>query len=210
MHDSGKHLNIEGKNQMNTYLMKQFFLIKLAISLSVIFILPGCGGDSAVTPNENSGIILDGTKSIAPRSISIALTTAASKQLNPDLEKRASPIVIRIYLLTHIDTFDNSDFFALYENDKSILEKDLKFREEMEIKPGQSTSKALEVTPDSRYIAVLAAFRDLDNAQWKSFLKINHLNLQSLRIELGESTVNIDPEPLNNSIPEHEPKNTRD
>ena len=178
---------------MKVYPVKQFFLIiKFAISLSVIFILSGCGGESAVTPNENNTIILDGTRAITPSSISIDLTTSASKQLNPDLEKRASPIVIRVYLLTHIDTFDNSDFFALYENDKIILEKDLKFREEMEIKPGQSTSKILKISPDSQYIAVLAAFRDLDNAQWKSFRKINHLNLQSLRIELGESTVNID------------------
>ena len=119
------------------------------------------------------------------------LTITASEKLNPDIENRASPIVIRIYQLTHIDSFNNSDFFALYENDQSILAKDLKYREEMEIKPSLISSKSLEINPNSKYIAVLAAFRDLDKAQWKSILKIDPLNLQSLKLNLGEFDVTL-------------------
>ena len=172
--------------------VKQFFLIiKFIIHLSVILLLSACGGDSAVAPNENSDVILNEDGSITSSSFSINLGISASDQLNPDLEKRASPIVIRIYQLTHIDSFDNSDFFALYENDKSILEKDLQFREELEIKPGQFIHKTLKVNADSQYIAVLAAFRDLDNAQWKTFRKIDLLNLPLMKIELKESTVFI-------------------
>ena len=161
--------------------MKRIFSIfKCIISLSTIFILSGCG-------------IFGGTS----EPITLNLTISASKKLNPDIEKRASPIVIRIYQLTQIDTFNNSDFFALYENDQSILAKDLKYREEIEIKPGQSSIKTLEINSTSKYIAVLAAFRDLDRAQWKSFLEIDPLNLQSLKIELGEFKVIIDTVPNN-------------
>ncbi|NOR69502.1 MAG: type VI secretion system lipoprotein TssJ [Methylomarinum sp.] len=161
--------------------MKRIFSIfKCIISLSTIFILSGCG-------------IFGGTS----EPITLNLTISASKKLNPDIEKRASPIVIRIYQLTQIDTFNNSDFFALYENDQSILAKDLKYREEIEIKPGQSSIKTLEINSTSKYIAVLAAFRDLDRAQWKSFLEIDPLNLQSLKIELGEFKVIIDTVPDN-------------
>ncbi len=163
--------------------MKRIFSIfKFIISLSTIFILSGCG-------------IFGGTSE--PEPVILDLTISASKNLNPDIEKRASPIVIRIYQLTQIDTFNNSDFFALYENDQSILAKDLKYREEIEIKPGQSSVKPLEINAASKYIAVLAAFRDLDRAQWKSFLEIDPLNLQSLKIELGEFKVIIDTVPDN-------------
>ena len=146
----------------------------LVISLGTIFILSGCG-------------IFGGTSEPGP--ISLKLTISASKKLNPDIEKRASPIVIRIYQLTQIDRFNNSDFFALYENDQSILAKDLKYREELEIQPGQSTTKTLEISSNSKYIAVLAAYRDLDKAQWKSFLEINPINLHPIKIEVGESAI---------------------
>ncbi|NOQ76630.1 MAG: type VI secretion system lipoprotein TssJ [Methylococcaceae bacterium] len=151
------------------------------ICISAFLFLSGCGVFGS-TPEpitmELKPIIMD-------------LTITASKELNPDIENRASPIVIRIYQLTHIDSFNNSDFFALYENDKSILAKDLKYREEMEIKPGLTTSKPLEINPDSKYIAVLAAFRDLDKAQWKSILEIDPLNIQPLKLDLGEFDVTL-------------------
>ena len=149
-----------------------FIKKSLILSLSTIFLLSGCG----VFGGSSEPVTLD-------------LTISASKKLNPDIENRASPIVIRIYQLTQIDTFNNSDFFALYENDQTLLAKDLKYREELEIQPGQSTTKTLEISVDSKYIAVLAAYRDLDKAQWKSFLEIDTLNPQPLKIEVGESAV---------------------
>jgi len=150
------------------------FSFKRLICICTFLTLSGCG-------------IFGGS----PEPITMELTITASEKLNPDIENRASPIVIRIYQLTHIDSFNNSDFFALYENDQSILAKDLKYREEMEIKPSLISSKSLEINPNSKYIAVLAAFRDLDKAQWKSILKIDPLNLQSLKLNLGEFDVTL-------------------
>jgi len=151
-----------------------FFILKLIVPICYLFILSGCslfgGSDESI----------------------IELSISASEQLNPDIESRPSPIVLRIYQLTHIDTFNNSDFFALYENDQTLLAQDLKYREELEIQPKHSKIKRLEISPDSKFIAVLAAFRDLDKAQWKSFVEIDPLNLQPLKIDLGESTVIID------------------
>lgn len=147
-----------------------FSIFKLIVSLSTILLFSGCG--------TSGGNIVD-------------LTISTSKNLNPDIEKRASPIVIKIYQLTQIDTFNNSDFFTLYEDDKSILAKDLKFRKELEIKPDQSYVIPLDIDSASKYIAVLAAFRNLDKAQWKSFLEIDPLNPQPLIIELKEFKVNI-------------------
>jgi len=154
-----------------------YFILKLIVPICYLFILSGC---------STSG----GTNELATN-----LSISASEQLNPDIDNRASPIVLRIYQLTHIDTFNNSDFFALYENDQSLLAKDLRFREELEIKPGESSIKTLTINSDSKYIAVLAAFRDLDNAQWKSFLTIDPLNLQAFKVELGKSTIVIKASP---------------
>ena len=128
-----------------------------------------------------------------PETIPVPLSILASKNINPDFKKRASPIVIRIYQLTHIDTFDNNDFFTLYENDQTVLAKDLLYREEIEITPGQEiTRKAFEVHRKSKYIAVLAAYRDLDKSQWKSIFKFNPaIEQEPLQIDVNEFEVLI-------------------
>ena len=151
-----------------------FHIVKFILLPGIFFILSSCG-----------------TSGGPPEPISINLTISASKNINPDIEKRASPIVVRIYQLTQIDTFNNSDFFALYENDKNILAKDLIFREEFELKPNQSISQSFPIHYNGKHIAVLAAYRDLDKAQWKSLLEINPIKPTSLKINLEEFKVTI-------------------
>lgn len=109
---------------------------------------------------------------IAPKPILITLDLKTGKNLNPDIEGRASPVVVRIYQLENMAAFNNSDFFALYENDQSLLAKDIKYREELEIKPDQKLKKTIQLQEGGRYLAIFAAFRDLDHAQWKTFFEI--------------------------------------
>ncbi len=140
-------------------------------------------------------ILLLSACSTPKTTIPIDLNIIAAENLNPDYENRASPIVLRIYQLTHIDTFDKNDFFTLYENDKAILAKDLLYREEVEITPGQKIlNKGFEIERNSNFIAVLAAYRDLDKSQWKSIFKIDHdKSLPPLTIDLKKFEVSIKP-----------------
>jgi len=128
-----------------------------------------------------------------PETVPVDLDISTSDDINPDFENRASPIVIRIYQLTHIDTFDNNDFFTLYEKDQTVLAKDLLYREEIELTPGQKLSKkAFEINRKSKYIAVLAAYRDLDKSQWKSIITIDPVNdLKPISIKLTKFEVTI-------------------
>jgi type VI secretion system VasD/TssJ family lipoprotein len=48
----------------------------------------------------------------------INLKLTGSDQLNPDLNGRPSPIVVRLFELKHPVTFENADFFSLYERAK--------------------------------------------------------------------------------------------
>jgi len=155
-----------------------FSTIKTTLLLIIVLATSGCS-------------IMGGTE---PETINVMLI--ASETLNQNIEKRSSPVVLRIYQLSQIDKFNNSDFFALYENDKSILAEDITYREEFEVKPGQSTTIPLEINLDTKFIAVLAAFRDLDKAQWKSILEIDPLEPQAIKINLDEFNVliNIIPE----------------
>jgi type VI secretion system protein VasD len=129
---------------------------------------------------------------IAPKPILITLDLKTGKHLNPDIEGRASPVVVRIYLLENRAAFDNSDFFALYENDQSLLAKDIKYREELEIKPDQKLKKTIQLQEGGRYLAIFAAFRDLDHAQWKTFYEIKQNTDITINVVLDFARVSID------------------
>jgi len=155
--------------------VKHFFSsYKVFLYLSFIFTISGCSFLGWSSDPDTANIII-----------------TASENLNPNIEKRASPVVLRIYQLTQIDKFNNSDFFALYENDQNILGLDLIYRKELEIKPGNISTEAIEISLSSKYIAVLAAFRDLDQAQWKYFIEIDPFDLPELEIELNKFNVII-------------------
>lgn len=145
------------------------------------FMLNGCGLFSKDDPSPAAAAV----------STSVQLNLAASNNLNPDIEGRASPLVIRIYQLENIAAFNNSDFFALYENDQALAGEDIKYREEQEIRPGQKISNKHEQQSGAHYIAILAAFRDLDHAQWKSFIEMKPGENEVFNVSLDKSSVSI-------------------
>ncbi len=120
------------------------------------------------------------------------LTIIADQNLNPAIDGRASPVVIRIYQLSQAAKFNNSNFFALYENDQSLLGNNLQTRTEFEITPNKKYQKKLEIKPNTHFIAILAAYRDLDHAQWKKIKNFNSQENSSLIIHLNQNSVQLD------------------
>ena len=122
-----------------------------------------------------SGLLIAGCstakKLLEPDPPKVVIRITASTEVNPDMMGRPSPVVIRIYDLKSDDTFNNADFFALYENDASILGNDMTGRDEMQISPGDNASMEKELTMDTRYVGVIAAYRDLDNAMWRGVIE---------------------------------------
>lgn len=150
-------------------------LLIIALPLFLINLLVGCASTE------------EGEK----QPIFASLSINATEKLNPAVDGRASPLVIRVYQLSETTRFDNSDFFALYENDKAVLANEMQSRIELEIRPNESLQDQLELTPTTRYIAVLAAFRDLDNAQWKAMSPFIINENQSINIDLTENSVKL-------------------
>lgn len=154
------------------YRSKHSFFI---LPLFLLFMLSGCAS----------------TEEVEKQPIFARLSINATKKLNPAVDGRASPLVLRVYQLSETTRFDNSDFFALYENDKAVLVNELQTRMELEIRPGENYQDQLELTSNTRFIAVLAAFRDLDNAQWKDMSPFILNENQSISIDINENNVKL-------------------
>lgn len=115
----------------------------------------------------------------------------ASSKVNPDDSGRASPVVLRIYELKKVDTFQNTDFFSLYDKESATLGQDMNGREEVELQPGGSKTVKREVQPDTQYIGIMAAFRDIDQAQWRATYKLSPHKTNAVTIKLDRDSVSV-------------------
>lgn len=92
---------------------------------------------------------------------------AAAPATNPDAQGRASPIVIRVYELRSHGAFSSADFFSIFEKEAETLGSELVGREEFSLRPADSRPYKRQLQPDTKFIGVAAAFRDLENARWR-------------------------------------------
>ena len=144
--------------------MKRSHLFFMTMLLYVL--LAGCSGVSSIKANLH-----------------------ADKDLNPDLNGRPSPLVVRLYELKSLSVFNNADFFNLFEQDVALLGDELQMRDELAFQPGESKSLERDLRVDTRYIGLIGAYRDIENARWRDSIEVDG-DLE-LVIELGAKGIDI-------------------
>lgn len=120
-------------------------------------------------------------------------TLEASKKLNPDAHDRPSPLVVRLYELTDLTEFNAAEFYSLYENDKDLLAKAIRGRHEMMLLPGEQKEFKREFNMETRYLGVMAAYRDLEKAVWRASVETPVDETTYVRITFGPNSVAIEP-----------------
>ena len=117
-------------------------------------------------------VALAGCASAPPAPVPMTCTVEASADLNPTINKRPSPLLVRVYALKSAAAFNNADFIALYQHDQTELANDLTGKDEYTVAPREQRSCSKLLTSDTRFIGVVAAFRDLEHATWRSVAPI--------------------------------------
>jgi type VI secretion system protein VasD len=87
---------------------------------------------------------------------------------NPDPSGRPSPVVVRVYQLRDDGEFAAADFFAIYDKEKETLAQSLVSRQEYVLSPGETRVLELPVNAQTRFLGVVAAFRDIRAARWRA------------------------------------------
>ncbi|WKB53794.1 type VI secretion system lipoprotein TssJ [Eleftheria terrae] len=124
-----------------------------------------------------------------PTPIEIQLTGTAD--LNPDSRNRPSPAMVRVYELKSPAAFETADFFSLFDKDRETLAADLNARDEFVLQPGKTLSMKRVAKPDTRYIAVLVAYRDLERSRWRAVGALPLGKSQVVRITAGPRVVDL-------------------
>lgn len=123
----------------------------------------------------------------------VKLTITAHADANPDARGRASPIVLRVYELKSAAVFNQADFFSLWDREKETFGPDLVARDEVQLRPGESKTIDRTVDADARQVAVVAAFRDLERAAWRTAVELKAHRINALSVDVGARSVVISP-----------------
>jgi len=115
----------------------------------------------------------------------------ADSAVNPDQRGRPSPVVVRVYELKSLGGFDGADFFSLYEKESETLGSDLVGREEYDLQPGEARPYRRQLQPDTKFIGVVAAFRDLENSSWRQAVAVPAKRSVSVTIAIDARTVTV-------------------
>jgi type VI secretion system protein VasD len=118
------------------------------------------------------------------------ISTAAD--LNPDYQGRPSPVNLILFQLKSADNFQNADFFSLYSPDGSILGGDLIERTQVQLRPGEKMPAEWHFDEGARFIGVIAAFREIEKAQWRGLIELPERGLLARFFRRNRMFIDVD------------------
>ncbi len=119
-----------------------------------------------------------------PAGADLKLTLIASPLVNPDLDGRPSPVVVRVYQLASPEAFQQADFMGLYEKDEKTLGKSLLGRAELILEPGGVKAIASPLNPAAAFIGIVVGYREFETAKWRALFPLQGRKHAALRASL--------------------------
>ncbi|MFA5985301.1 MAG: type VI secretion system lipoprotein TssJ [Methylococcaceae bacterium] len=123
----------------------------------------------------------------APTRVQLVLNSALN--LNPDVAAKPAPVVFRIYQLRAQSNFMGADFFALFGQEKTTLADELLAKQEFLLQPGEVKQVLIAAEADTHFIGFFAAFKQLDNAQWRLIAPIQAHQDNAVAISLENNQI---------------------
>lgn len=148
-------------------------------------LLCACGSTSLLAPSE-------------PKSQPIDVQLVAAADANPDLDGRASPLVVHVFVLKDSAAFGAAGFDALTRDAATVLGDALQAHEQRIVRPSQTLFFTLKVDPEASYVGAVAEYADVLGAQWRSGIAapekrlLKLLSRKSIRVDLGRNDVRVD------------------
>lgn len=145
----------------------------LLVAMTSAILLSGCSAPNYVWPAYDK------------------ITLYANKNVNPDANNRPSPIQVKIYELAARTTFDNLDFHGAFVNGNTLLSDELISEEAFVIQPNETLTHKVVLDKTATHIAIIAAYRNIDEARWKHIYPIKYYGYYNHTIELTHDALEV-------------------
>jgi|GEM_PF-904411 len=117
------------------------------------------------------------------------ISMTASKNVNPDGNLRPSPIQVKVFELSSRTTFDNVDFEGLFYQGETLLSDELLSKATFTIQPKETLKHEILLNKQAKFVAILAAYRNIDSARWKHIYKVKPHGHYRHTITLGDNGI---------------------
>jgi len=114
-----------------------------------------------------------------------------SSDINPDMNGRASPVVVKVFELSSRTIFDTQDFFTLYESPEDILGPDLLKKDELELQPEQLKKYQMVLNKNTRYVGFVVAYRDIDSSRWRSVIEVSPTGYDNFTMNMEKLAIYV-------------------
>ena len=139
------------------------------IVLGCALLLPGCGATERAA------------------AVPYAIAVDVAPDVNPDLNRKPSPIVLKVFQLRAASAFDGADFFSLQDKPENILGADLLGTDRVILRPGESRTLHYRGNVEAGAIGVGAvAVEDLDVDRQRLVELLLQLELGCLFLQLDD------------------------
>lgn len=102
-------------------------------------------------------------------AVELELLFLAEKDMNPNLKGRPSPLAVRLFELKGTTLFEESDYFSLQTDAKTVLADELvSVLDSFVIRPGSRKEVRKAATPGTTVLGIIAGYRAIDGSTWQA------------------------------------------
>lgn len=146
--------------------MKYLLNVREILLVASLIFLTGC---SSINTSVGSFFNMD---------TDLEVKFKVDSDVNPDDDKKPSPLFVRMYQLKSTKMFDRANFIDLYEKDKEVLGADMISKQILRrIKPGESRDENFVLNKETHYIGLYAEFLQYKNSSFKLLIPVVPTNV---------------------------------
>jgi type VI secretion system protein VasD len=116
-------------------------------------------------------LALVGCASGPPKRDAVPVEVRASAFVNPDTSGRPSPVVVYLLSLRSIDGLGSVALSNIIDGPANALASDLVSFRQVTLLPGEVKSLDIDVSSDTRFVAVVGALQAYQQMQWKDYVE---------------------------------------
>lgn len=117
-------------------------------------------------------VVLTACASSGENSVDFSYFIRASADINPNVDKHPSPVVVRVYQLSNRVNFDNASYDALFESDHNALGAEYITLNEYLIHPDSNNKVELQISENAKFIGVSVGYRSIDMVNWRTVVAV--------------------------------------
>lgn len=146
--------------------MKLITSLKLLLLLSFVTALTAC---SSINSSVGGFFNMD---------TDLEIRFKVDADVNPDDDKKPSPLFVRMYQLKSKKMFKRANFIDLYEKDKDVLGADMISKQKLRrIKPGENRKEQFVLDKKTNFIGLYAEFLDFKKSSFKLIIPVVPTNV---------------------------------